>query len=169
MRNEIHEILDGDATCPNIDPTAHNCIIHICNVQGFWGAGFAKSLNVKWKQPRREYIKMKHLLELGDIQVIAVDDSISVINMIAQDGINSKWYDGGTKKTRVDYAALEKCLQNVKKHYAVVQGRICVHMPQIGAGLAGGNWQEIKKLIQRVFIDDCDQNMTIFIYYKTRK
>ena len=37
-----------------------------------------------------------------------------------------------------------------------------VHMPRIGCGLAGGDWETIENIIQRMFIDIAD--VDVFVY-----
>lgn len=55
----------------------------------------------------------------------------------------------------IRYEALEKCILKV---YSKIKTGATVHMPRIGAGLAGGDWEKIEGIIKK--------NMTVdtFVY-----
>jgi O-acetyl-ADP-ribose deacetylase (regulator of RNase III) len=141
--NNMIRYLKGDATYPE-NPLDENIIIpHICNNIGAWGAGFVVALSKRWEQPEALYRALIHDLQLGDTQFVQVEDNIIVANMIAQNNIISN-----TSKDNppIDYKALKTCLKTVndlaKKTNSVL------HMPKIGSGLAGGNWDVIEDIIK---------------------
>lgn len=82
---------------------------------------------------------------LGFIQPVWIDDNLTIINMLAQDG-----FVGPGRPLAVDYAALEQCLGKVAQ-LAEVSG-YTVQMPRIGCGLGGGCWQVVEQIIQRTLI-----------------
>lgn len=82
---------------------------------------------------------------LGMSQFVAVEPDIRVVNMIAQVGTRTV---GNLVPLR--YKALEFCLRHVFEAASNVDGT--VHMPRIGCGLAGGKWDEIENIINRVNI-----------------
>jgi O-acetyl-ADP-ribose deacetylase (regulator of RNase III) len=130
------KFVDGDATNPVTSPF---CIIHICNNVGGWGAGFVLAISKKWKEPEREYRKLKKW-KLGEVQWVSIDGNF-VVNMIAQDGfMNSE------NKIPLDYDALDKCLEKV---YKDIPPNYTVHLPRMGTGLAGGKWEKVQELIQK--------------------
>ena len=57
----------------------------------------------------------------------------------------------------VSYAAIELCLRKVNQDFAGYH----IALPAIGAGIAGGDWTIIKKLIKDILVD---VNVTI-IYW----
>jgi O-acetyl-ADP-ribose deacetylase (regulator of RNase III) len=57
----------------------------------------------------------------------------------------------------LDYEALTLCMRKINKIFAGQH----VGLPKIGAGLAGGDWERIKQIIQTELID-CD--VTVVIY-----
>ncbi len=60
--------------------------------------------------------------------------------MVAQHGIRA------TKAgPPIRYEAVESCLREVAIYSA--ENDFSVHMPRIGAGLAGGDWQKIESII----------------------
>ena len=61
----------------------------------------------------------------------------------------------------LDYEALTLCLRKINK---IFKGKH-IGLPQIGAGLAGGDWERIKQIIQTE-LKDCDT--TIVIYNKNK-
>ena len=156
MNNTIN-YLRGDATLPTLRPAA---IIHICNDAGGWGKGFVLAISARWKTPETQYRNWAkrtsaspadarnypaaaihdNLFALGNITAVRVEPDLWVVNMIAQHGYRSK-----DNPIPVRYDALETCLQKV---YAWAKDLgLSLHLPQIGAGLAGGDWTRIEALI----------------------
>ena len=136
--------LKGDATNPKQIKDEKMFILHICNNKGRWGRGFVLAISNRWTRPELEYRKLKNY-DLGVIQIVKVNDDISVVNMIAQDGL-------GTYKKRVEYDALRQCLESVNDYISKKnkkeKEKISIHMPRIGCGLGGGKWNIVKKIIE---------------------
>jgi O-acetyl-ADP-ribose deacetylase (regulator of RNase III) len=132
----------GDAS----DPRTRPCILaHICNDAGKWGKGFVLAVGRRYPEARRAYLAgMPH--RLGNVQFVPTPSGVVVANMIAQHGI--KW-EAGVPPIR--YEALTACLDQIGAYAA--QGNLSVHMPRIGAGLAGGEWTRIEHLITQVLCE----------------
>ena len=142
--------IHGDATDPIITPSVNSvvCIPHICNNGGYWGSGFTRSLDEKWELPRKSYLNMNKY-NLGEVVVVKADNNISnlyVLNMIAQKGIRSR-----TNPKPISYSALDMCL-NKLKIFASTHKNITFHMPKIGSGLAGGDWNIIEEMINNIIV-----------------
>jgi O-acetyl-ADP-ribose deacetylase (regulator of RNase III) len=138
--------IKGDATRPVGE--GNKLICHICNDRGAWGAGFVVALSRRWREPEENYRdwhngKNNIPFVLGEVQVVKVEDGIWVANMLAQHGTRLK--DGIPP---IRYDALESCLEKAADHARDVGASL--HMPKIGAGLAGGDWQKIKVIITKV-------------------
>jgi O-acetyl-ADP-ribose deacetylase (regulator of RNase III) len=134
------QYLIGDATQPTGD--GNKIIAHVCNDVGAWGNGFVLAVSKRWIRPRTEYLHCgyKHLLKLGMVQLVKVEKTIWVVNMIAQrDTVPLE----GLPPIR--YEALAECLKQLSFH--ALQLRATIHMPRIGCGLAGGRWEEVEPLI----------------------
>lgn len=131
--------LEGDVTSPI--GLGNKMIIHICNNIGKWGKGFVLSLTKKWKQPQKAYLELDEYC-LGFVQFIKINDKLTICNMIAQNGIKTKY---SRKKRFVDYEALKKCLKKVNK--LCEKNNFTIHMPRIGVGLGGGEWRVIENII----------------------
>lgn len=138
--------LVGDATEPQLNDYHKGVIVHCCNNIGAWGAGFVLALSKKWSEPEKQYRAMSKY-NLGDIQIVPVEENLSVCNLIGQNGIRSY-----QTPVPVDYAAIKKGLEKLKI-YMIKNNIINLIMPRIGCGLAGGKWGEILKILDDVFAD----------------
>jgi len=122
----------GDATRPDTSDGRHAIITHI-------------AVSKRWPQPEEAYFDWSEdpspaiPFALGQVQFVEVEDGITVANMIGQKSVGSR-----SPVPPIRYAALGHCLNRVASR-AVGGG--AVHMPRMGAGLAGGNWQRIEDLI----------------------
>jgi|TARA_B110000908_G_C10235753_1_gene443218 O-acetyl-ADP-ribose deacetylase (regulator of RNase III) len=81
------------------------------------------------------------------------DDFFFVVNAYTQYGTDVK--EDGT--AAVDYAALELCMRKINH---VFKGKH-IGLPLIGCGLAGGNWEMVKKIIKTELVD-CDVTIVHF-------
>ena len=129
-------------------------IIHICNNIGKWGLGFVLEISKRRKEPEIMYKSLKKY-ELGSTQFVKLENTnITIANMIAQNGVNSRYY----KICRVDYFELEQCLKKVNIY--ALENNCSILMPKIGSGLACGNWNIIENIIKTT-LDDKHQ---IYVY-----
>lgn len=144
--------VEGDATDPHVE--GNKIIVHVCNDEGTWGRGFVLSLSRRWAEPENAYrlwSKQKNQesedwppFSLGNTVFVKVSPDLFVANMIAQRGI-------GFKGPPIRYYALLSCLQDVAT-WALGE-KASVHMPRIGCGLAGGEWSDVERILDRVFVD----------------
>ena len=134
------QYLTGDATQPV--GTGNKIIAHVCNDVGRWGKGFVLALSGRWRQPRDEFMLLhsRRALMLGMVQLVPVEKSIWVANMVAQRDIRAK---AGVPPIRYD--ALLECLKQLG--FEAHQRNASIHMPRIGCGLAGGKWEQVEPLI----------------------
>jgi O-acetyl-ADP-ribose deacetylase (regulator of RNase III) len=150
------QYLTGDATNPIGE--GKKIIPHICNDIGGWGKGFVLAISKRWKDPElqyKEWYKSKENFELGQIQLVSVTDAITIANIIGQRDI--KKGKDGTPPIRYD--AVKKGINKVAKHAKEINASI--HMPRIGCGLAGGNWEEIEAIIKDELTS---QGIPVFVY-----
>jgi len=135
------KFLAGDATCPV--GAGNKIIAHVCNDVGRWGKGFVLAVSKRWPITEIKYRRLAGYqlsIKLGTVQLIQVEKSIWVANMIAQHDIVSR--DGVPP---IRYEALYECLKELGFH--AHQLNAAIHMPRIGCGLAGGEWKQVEKLI----------------------
>lgn len=132
----------GDATVPQGEGV--KIIMHVCNNVGAWGAGFVLALSKRWSEPKdcfQDWTKTEDY-HLQQVMLCPVGDDTYVANMVAQNGLKS-----ATNPVPLDYFALEICLERVRRMAEELQAS--VHCPKIGAGLAGGDWEIVEKLIEK--------------------
>lgn len=140
MKNKI-EYLTGDATQPIGE--GNKILVHICNDVGGWGRGFVLALANKWAKPEREYqrwFQSNKDFELGNVQFVEVEKDLQVANIIGQRDVV---FQGSIPPIR--YEAVEEGLKKVA--YKAKEINASIHMPRIGSGLAGGDWNKIESII----------------------
>jgi O-acetyl-ADP-ribose deacetylase (regulator of RNase III) len=162
MSERLHEpdrltFVQGDATAPQGD--GPKIIVHICNNLGAWGAGFVMAISKRWKGPEARYrawASSDDGFGLGRIQIVLVESSpepIWVINMVAQHGIG---FQGGPP---IRYNELQVCLREVA--IFAKANKASIHMPRIGCGLAGGNWETVEQIVKKSL---CDAGLYVTVY-----
>lgn len=145
---EILEV-DGDALKPR--GTGPQLIAHVIpDTNSVWGGnGFASQLRRRfpdvWTEFRTETIARHRVPKLGDVFVGSVTEDIQVAHMVAQRGI------GASSTQRLRYAALAKCLTEVRR--AAENLGASVHMPRVGTGHGGASWDIVKELIAEELVD----------------
>lgn len=136
----------GDATAPDMSDGRPALIVHCCNNIGVWGAGFVMALSARWPAAEQAYLSWYHdppadnPFQLGQVQFVPVQPNITVANLIGQRGIA-----GRSAVPPIRYAAIKLGLNRVRDH--ALDNGAHVHMPRMGAGLAGGRWEEIERII----------------------
>lgn len=142
--------LQGDATKPI--SAGNKIIVHCCNDLGGWGAGFVLALSRRWPEPERQYrwwAEASGVLpefQLGEVQFVQVERDTIVANLIGQHGCG---YSGG--KPPIRYEAIREGLRKVAQ--SAKSNNATVHMPKMGAGLAGGDWQIIEAIVRETLVD----------------
>ena len=116
-------------------------IIHGCNCHCEMGAGIAKVIKKSFPEAYEADLQTaKGMREkLGTIShasVIRDNHTITVVNGYTQ-------FDYKGSGVLVDYAAIRSVMQAVKMAFSGKK----IGYPKIGAGLAGGDWQIISKII----------------------
>lgn len=129
-------------------------IVHGCNCFCAMNSGIAPQIKSKW--PEAFEVDCETIVgdksKLGTIS-FTNNTSPIIVNAYTQ-------YEFGTDKRNCDYNALESCMQLIKKNFTGKK----IGMPKIGAGLAGGNWNIIKDIIQRELEDE---EVTIILWNNT--
>lgn len=118
-------------------------LVHGCNAQGVMGSGIASQIRFRYPHAYDEYhgVFKREGLKVGDVVFAEIDASqgFYIANAITQDRFGN---DG--KK----YVSYEGVFEAFKKIFQEAEDRgIEVHYPQVGAGLAGGDWAVIQACI----------------------
>lgn len=140
----------------------YDVIAHGCNCYCLMGAGIAPQMAQvfgadKFTMEGREYRGDINKLGCIDFEdcLIAAGGWLTVVNAYTQ-------YDLGSNHVEkpiapIDYEALTLCMRKINHTF---KGQV-IGLPQIGAGLAGGDWDRIKVIIQRE-LRDCDVVVVIY-------
>jgi O-acetyl-ADP-ribose deacetylase (regulator of RNase III) len=138
-------------------------LVHVCNDLGIMGGGIALTIRQKFPKVYRLYSewhqkevhKGKKFLPLGETQFVYINPVLDIANMIGQHGITGTF----NSKPPIRYEAVENCLEQVAKVCKIKKAQMIG--PKFGAGLAGGDWNIIEKLIQNKL---CKQNIPVIIF-----
>jgi len=169
--NAKYKIIVGDATEPQDNESDIVIIPHICNDIGKWSSGFVLAINnrfgYKTMATYKDMIERKGLyssnepVKLGNFQFVYIGDEDNsycnqktfVINMIAQEGTSCD--ENGYSPIRYD--ALTKAMQEIAEVILDKQedgswGKVSIHCPKFGCGLAMGSWDVIEGLIKNIWV-----------------
>lgn len=150
----------GDATAP--DEQGKKLLIHLSNDQNAFDAGFVLSLSRRWSEPehtyRQSFIDDKNN-KLGDVQFVQVEKDLYVANMVGQT-LGYHKDSGGNMVPPIRYDAIQRCLAKVR-NYFILNRFDCIVCPKWGAGLAGGDWQVIERLMREIL---SDYNIPVIVY-----
>lgn len=131
-------------------------IVHGCNCFNTMGAGIAKMIKENfigaWKADQKT--KKGDKSKLGNYTSYIKSQNGKTLRII---NAYTQYTYGG--KSPVDYDAIRECFKKINSRY---KGKK-VGIPKIGAGLAGGNWKQIEKIIDE---EAKDLKLTCVIYNK---
>ena len=151
-RPRIRHVL-GDASEPRTG--GHWIIGHIVNDRTpNWGGAFARVLSGKHHALQDEF---RHWaadpanLALGRVHFAKLEDGNIVASMVAQ-------RDYGPRG-RLKYGVLREALEQVANEAR--QAGASVHLPRIGAGMAGGQWDVIEEIIDLTLVR-CGIEVTVY-------
>ena len=136
------EYVLGDATKPRGED--ERLLIHIVNdeAQIWGGGGFAAALRRAWPEAQKAYkdwVVAEGKPRLGDVHFAQVSDNLTIASLVAQKGY------GESVRPRIRYQALLEGLRSVAETARPIDES--AHMPRIGCGLAGGDWDLVEELI----------------------
>ena len=139
--------ITGDVTEPLL--CGNDCIVQVVNNVGAYGAGVSGAIAKKWPRVKESFDNS--VRALGIVNWVQVEEAIFVGNMYAQNGLRSK-----TNQKPLRYGCLAECLLSVRQcRFAYV------HMPKIGCGLAGGDWNIVSEIIQDTLVD---YGVEVYVY-----
>lgn len=141
-------------------------IVHGCNCKGMFGAGIALQIKRRFPYAYAAYkqIEVEDGLSMGCLSYAEVAPGKFIVNACTQD-------DFGTDRRQVNYEAVAVCFEKVSELALDIQVERklavppTVYFPQIGAGLAGGNWEIISKIIE----ESVDKTIPLVLYVYSGK
>lgn len=127
-------------------------IIHGCNCFHKFGKGIARSIQTAFPKAYEADLETRK----GDQSKLGSYSSahypcVVIINAYTQ-------YRYGSNEVQIDYPAVERVFQSLSQ---IIDTDRRIGIPQIGAGLAGGDWPMIESIINR-FMDG--YNLTCVVY-----
>jgi O-acetyl-ADP-ribose deacetylase (regulator of RNase III) len=117
-------------------------IAHGCNCSGGFGSGFAAQVAQLYPRVRESYLVRHNTRgwKLGEVQILGIGDGSEreIANCATQ-----QRYGRADEGPYVSYPAIRQVFRDLVRSWP---GGFAV--PKIGAGLAGGNWEIIAKIIE---------------------
>src|SRR5262245_13808666 len=135
----------GDATRPQTDGPA--IIVHVCNDIGGWARASSWRSPGDGPNPSCTTGTGTPIVRTTTSPLALSRSSRSRSNSGSPTSSGSEGYAVPKRVPPVRYDAIEAGLAIVTDHAAVLDAS--VHMPRIGCGLAGGQWERIEPLLQR--------------------
>jgi O-acetyl-ADP-ribose deacetylase (regulator of RNase III) len=132
-----------------------NVIAHGCNCFCVMGAGIAPKMVEAFdcdELPLEDSWFSGDINKLGNIEYARRKISSGVVNVV---NCYTQYETGGLSP--LNYEALTLCMKKINH---IFKGKH-IGLPKIGCGLAGGDWNRVKRIIQSE-LKDCD--VTIVIY-----
>jgi O-acetyl-ADP-ribose deacetylase (regulator of RNase III) len=124
--------------------TTDQLIAHGVNCQGVMNSGVAKIIRDRYPQAYDDYRRAWRVgKKLGDIEVSELEP-IRIAHLFTQQNYGN---DGGKY---VSYEAIRSCF-NKLNYYCNRYQIQTVSMPKIGAGLGGGHWPTIERILIEEF------------------
>jgi len=162
---EVHGDLIGLAEEGNFDMIAHGCNCFCTMRRGIApqiAAAFPDAERADKKTHKGDFDKLGSYSQ-GLWRDKDMTFTLIVFNIYSQ-------YEYDAKKKPLDYEALTLGLRKINKRWGNMsttlpnqKGKKRIGLPQIGAGLAGGDWDRIKGIIERELKD---MDVTIVYYNK---
>ena len=128
---------------------------HGCNCFHSMNSGIAPQIKSNWPQAYSADLKTAYGSrdKLGTYSKSEAV-GLTILNIYSQ-------FKYGTHQIQVDYDAMRRAFKAIKREFGGEGRRF--GFPKIGAGLAGGNWDIISKIIDEELINE---NVTIVVYLK---
>ena len=174
--------LHGDATLPHNNSRTVSVICHCCNAFGGWGRGFVLALSRRYPKVKVDYQlfcspyqrsnKLRNDL-MGKVCISKIRPDLYVANIIGQYFYSRNQYEfrntagvlpeflPSKKSGFVKYESIRRGFQDIFKKLASENIEFEIHMPKIGCGLAGGNWEVMESIIVEEF---CRKDVKVYVY-----
>jgi O-acetyl-ADP-ribose deacetylase (regulator of RNase III) len=125
---------------------SEDIVAHGCNCVGGFGSGVAGQIAKTYPKARYYYLDKFDTegWKLGDVQYVPQWNGKIIANCATQQDIRPR------QVCHADYGAIRSALTTIKQNAMPNQ---TIAIPKIGAGLAGGDWNIISKILEEVFSD----------------
>jgi O-acetyl-ADP-ribose deacetylase (regulator of RNase III) len=146
----------------NLLDVKEGIIAHGVNCQGVMGSGVALAIKQKYPNVFDSYkifvthysdCKVDCLGMVQTLQPIPKDLSASTEPLLLVANLFTQLNYGKDKQRYVDYEAVATCFEKLYNRNKTMYN-LPLHIPKIGAGLGGGDWNVISAIIESVYKDD---------------
>jgi O-acetyl-ADP-ribose deacetylase (regulator of RNase III) len=143
----------------NVFEQGADMVIHQANCQCRMGSGIAKTIAAEYPEAvmADKYTSEADLNKLGTFSwAKCKKGNVVIFNMYSQ-------FMYGSDSRKTNYIHMARALWEIKKHimnYYNDSQRVCIpHL--IGCGLAGGDWNVVKALLEDAFEDFGNNSVTV--------
>lgn len=113
-----------------------------------WGGGVARKFARKYPEAEAEFSKaileLRPAERLGAVLFSRVDEDTQIASIVAQEGFGPSLFP------RIRYSGLVRGLEQVAQR--AIEANASIHMPRLGTGAAGGEWDTIQELIESAMV-----------------
>jgi O-acetyl-ADP-ribose deacetylase (regulator of RNase III) len=123
--------------------TSREVIGHCVNNRGGFGSGIAGQIAKKYPHVRKAYLRSYKQGEysIGKIQLVRVNARQFIANMCMQDTY-------GGPGIHIVYDAVGEAFTKLIKYCE--ERKFNIAIPKVGSGLAGGDWNRIAEIIEKI-------------------
>lgn len=126
-------------------------IVHGCNCFHTMGAGIARQ--VKNIFPEAYLVDVSETMK-GDKKKLGTISYVNLKNtfgnpLVIVNGYTQYSIYKNEKRIAVDYGAIRSVFEIIREHFLIDNPKLKIGFPRIGAGLAGGDWNRISKIIDK--------------------
>lgn len=134
------------------DEGKFDVIAHGCNCLGIMGAGIAAQIANKYPVVAKKDKEHSN-------SIFRKEDMLGTnLTVFYQKPVIVNCYTQLLPGKQFDYAAFEVCMKKLKVAF---RPEYNIGIPQIGCGIAGGNWQIVLRILEEIFTD---RDITVVIY-----
>lgn len=136
----------------NVLDVKSGIIVHGCNCQGVMGSGIAREIKERFPIVFETYHSRP--LRMGKIIPVQLSETKWIVNAMTQ-------YGFGHGKRQVDYDAVANVFEKVVELAKTLPVQLPILFPKIGAGLGGGDWEIIAKIIDRTVPKEFEKQLYV--------
>jgi O-acetyl-ADP-ribose deacetylase (regulator of RNase III) len=129
----------------NMFDTDIKVIVHGCNAHGVMGSGVARIVRDDYPEAYNVYVDVVKAAAYEVIDLMGTVIPVETKGKVIVNAITQHDY-GRDGKRYVSYDAVSDAMIHIND-WCVARGEKHVAMPQIGAGLGGGDWNVIEAII----------------------
>lgn len=145
------EYINGDVL-----NSGETIVVHGCNCFNNMKSGIAKQVSIEYPEATiADYETVPgDVNKLGRYTTAIGKNGTRIINAYTQ-------YHYSRTQVNADYNAIERAMTNICSDFP---DQKVIAMPKIGAGLAGGDWDIIEKILERVS-HKYDRTFRVYLYH----